>query len=132
MPAFNRMGLALVTAVVVASVAFGSGAVAAAELVMFDAKWCGYCKRFHREVGDSYAASDVARVFPLRIIDIDRDQPDFEVRERVRGTPTFVFVEDGREIARFSGYSSPERFYDTMRRAVEAYEKARQKARQGS
>ena len=104
----------------------------AAELVMFDAKWCGHCKRFHREVGESYGQSDVAQVFPLRVIDIDHEQPDFEVRERVRSTPTFVFVEDGREIARFSGYASPDRFYDTMRRAVDAYHRAKAKAAKGS
>lgn len=113
-----------------ALVGVGSAAVRAeaAELVMFDAEWCAFCKRFHREVGATYAESDVARVFPLRVIDIDRQQPDFETRERVRATPTFVFVENGREIGRFSGYTSPERFYDTMRQAVEALRRARQRA----
>lgn len=126
----RRISLALSMLAILVATGLATAPAQAAELVMFDAKWCGYCKRFHREVGATYGESDVAQVFPLRVIDIDREQPDFEAREQVRGTPTFVFVESGREIARFSGYTSPERFYETMRRAVDAYHRAKAKAAQ--
>ncbi|HRD76991.1 MAG TPA: thioredoxin family protein [Hyphomicrobiaceae bacterium] len=98
-----------------------------AELIMFDATWCGYCKKFKREVAPTYSSTRAGGIFPLRIIDIERETPDFSLKEKVRGTPTFVIVADGIEIARFSGYGGPDHFYETMDRIISAWEQARQK-----
>jgi thioredoxin-related protein len=114
------------------AVAFAmAGAAAAAELVMFDAAWCGYCKKFKREVAPTYNSTAAGRIFPLRIIDIDREKPDFSLKEAVRGTPTFVIVAEGMEIARFSGYGGPDHFYGTMEKIVSAWERARQRMKRG-
>ena len=119
---------ALLTLIAVAFAMAGAAAsAAAAELVMFDATWCGYCKKFKREVAPTYNSTAAGRVFPLRIIDIDRETADFTLKEKVRGTPTFVIVAEGMEIARFSGYGGPEHFYETMEKIVSAWERARQR-----
>ena len=75
------------------------------ELVMFDSKACTVCRKFNAEIGNQgYAARKNAQVFPLRRIDIHGGTVDIKLARPVTMTPTFVFVEDGAEIARFVGY----------------------------
>ena len=119
---FARLMLVLAT-LLAAQVAFPA---AAAELVMFDARWCGYCKRFHKEVGaEGYKASAAARSFPLRVLDVDRERPQFRLKQPVNGTPTFVLVEGDREIARFSGYGGRSEFLRTVASLAAEYEAGR-------
>lgn len=101
-------------------------AAAAAELVMFDARWCGICKRFLKEVGtEGYRSSEAARSFPLRVVDFDRDRQSFRLKEPVTGAPTFVLIEDNREIARFAGYSSRSQFFRAVAELAAEYEASR-------
>jgi len=78
----------------------------AAELLMFEDPGCMWCARWNAEIGPDYADSALGRQAPLVRYDLKRDPlPDaLELKGRVRYTPTFVLVEDNREVGRIMGY----------------------------
>lgn len=114
----TRWGL---TAALLAWTLAAAGPAGAAELVMFDSPTCVYCKKFKREAAPLYNRSPAAAVLPLRIVQIDRDALWFRLKGAVRTTPTFVIVEQGEEVERFSGYSGRDAFLDLMNSLTEAY-----------
>ena len=89
----------------------------AAELLMFRRAGCPYCATWDRAVGPVYPKSDLGRRIPLRMVDLDRDPPPAEKLDRaVRFTPTFVLVEDGREVGRIEGYPGEDFFWGLLER----------------
>jgi hypothetical protein len=87
----------------------------AAELVMFRRTGCPYCQTWDRVIGSIYPSSDLGRQFPLRIVDLDRDPPlEAKLDRTVRFTPTFVLVEDGREVGRIEGYPGEDFFWGLL------------------
>ncbi len=92
-----------------------AGAGLAAELLVLERAGCPYCARFDAEIGRVYDKTDEARRAPLRRIDIEKSLPEgyaFALPERI--TPTFVLVENGREIARLRGYPGQEFFWGML------------------
>jgi len=88
---------------------------AAAELVMFEARGCHYCVRWHAEVGQGYPLSDEGQRAPLRRVDMDVALPsDVSLIRPVTMTPTFVLVEGGREVGRLVGYAGADFFYGLL------------------
>lgn len=84
----------------------------ASELVMFEQPGCGYCLRWDHEVGALYGKTAEARTLPLRRLDIaGQKQSGIALAAPVRFTPTFVVVEDGREVGRITGYSNDKTFW---------------------
>lgn len=84
-------------------------------LVMFERAGCAYCQRFDAEVAPLYARTDEGRAAPLRRVDMGAGTPaDLALKAPVRFTPTFVLVEDGREIGRITGYMSNESFFGLL------------------
>ena len=90
-----------------------SGAASAGSLqllVTHDAV-CGDFARWQREIGPSYAATPEGRAAPLLEIQTDGPWPDgLALASRPRATPTFILVDDGREIGRIEGYGDAARF----------------------
>jgi thioredoxin-related protein len=85
------------------------------ELVMFERSGCPWCQRWEREVEPVYGKTDVGKNAPLRKINLDREKPEgLALLEPVRFTPTFVVVEDGREVGRITGYSSDAMFWGLL------------------
>ncbi len=104
----------LVTAIAVALGLFATPA-AAAELVMFEARGCPYCAAWNREVAPAYARAPEAVRAPLRRVDLHGARPpDLAGISGVRFTPTFVLVEDGREIGRIEGYAGEDFFWGLL------------------
>lgn len=101
----------------VLALAFTALAVAAmpakaAELVMMEQAGCAWCIRWHKEIGPVYGKTPEGQAAPLRTVDIHKPLPDdlaFLTVERF--TPTFVLVDDGREIGRMRGYAGDEFFW---------------------
>ena len=85
-------------------------AAQAAELVMFDGKWCGRCKQFLAEVAPLYHTTPPGKAMPLRVVDIQQTKPWFRVTAPIEGTPTFVLVDKGAERGRITGYTTREAF----------------------
>ena len=87
----------------------------AAELVMFESRGCIYCQRWERAVGSVYDKTAEAKVLPLRRIDVDRQSASgVELKSPVHYTPTFVVVDQGREIGRIEGFSSDDSFWGLL------------------
>ena len=77
----------------------------AAELVMFERTGCPWCLRWNAEVAPGYPATSEGQAAPLRRFDIGNGQPgDVKLARPVRFTPTFVLVDEGREVGRITGY----------------------------
>lgn len=76
-----------------------------AQLVMFDEPGCPWCRRWREEVGPAYANAPESRRAPLRTIDIRAARSaGLALAAPIRVTPTFVLVENGREVGRITGY----------------------------
>jgi Thioredoxin-like domain len=86
-----------------------------AELVMFDDPGCSYCRAWHREVGPAYRNSPEGRVAPLRVVQLRGPKPEgVTLASPVRATPTFVLVQDGREVGRLTGYGGADFFWGML------------------
>ena len=84
----------------------------AAELVMMEQPGCVWCARFNAEIAPAYPKTDEGRRAPLRRVDITEPWPDdLKDIQKERFTPTFVLIEDGREIGRIRGYVGDEFFW---------------------
>ena len=85
------------------------------ELLMFNNKYCIYCKKFLREVSSEYNISDL----PLIIIEEDNEPEWFitaykEKRIKpIRATPTFILWDEFEkyEVDRIVGYGGKDWFY---------------------
>lgn len=87
----------------------------ASELVMFERAGCVWCQRWDQAIAPIYGKTDEARLLPLRRINIDRQSADgIILAAPVRFTPTFVVVDQGREVGRIIGYANDESFWGLL------------------
>lgn len=101
-------------------IVFGSFAASATELVMFESKSCGWCLRWHKEVGPAYQNATEGRLAPLRRVDVDEPIPlDLRGIRGIRYTPTFVLVHQGVEIGRINGYPGADFFWVLVDELIE-------------
>ncbi len=85
------------------------------ELLMFDDVGCPWCAKWRAEVGPGYANSPEGRRAPLRTIGLRNGVPaGVALASSVRATPTFVLVQDGREVGRITGYPGPDFFWSML------------------
>ena len=88
------------------------------ELLMIEQPICPYCKRFDVEV--NYVESDTSKHLPLRRVQLNDPWP-----EDLAGipydmlTPTFVLVQDGKELGRLRGYPGREQFWELLNKLLE-------------
>ncbi|MEM8839441.1 MAG: transcriptional regulator [Pseudomonadota bacterium] len=83
-----------------------------AELIMLEQDACPWCERWHEEIGVVYEKTAEGKIAPLRIVNIHGSVPDDLKGIRIeRFTPTFILVEDGKEIDRLRGYTGDEFFW---------------------
>jgi len=89
--------------------------VDAAELVYFGSSSCPVCETWDREVGDIYPKTEESKTLPLRQHDLHDEKPtDLAFIKGVIFTPTFVAIEDGREIGRIVGYMGDFFFWEQL------------------
>ena len=110
--------LAKTSTLIAAAVAAGMllpGMAQASELVMFEQAGCVYCQRWDRDVGSLYGKTPEAQSLPLRRIDIQNQKASgVTLASPVRYTPTFVVVDNGREVGRITGYSNDDSFWGLL------------------
>ncbi|MGE3832842.1 MAG: hypothetical protein AB7F76_17770 [Parvibaculaceae bacterium] len=93
----------------------GSATASAAELLMFEEAGCPWCIKWHKEVGPAYSRSPEGKRAPLRRLDIRAAVPaGVRLDKPVRATPTFVLIEQGREVGRITGYPGPDFFWGLL------------------
>lgn len=84
----------------------------AAQMLMLEQPGCAWCARFDAEIAPAWAKTKEGQAAPLRRVDITKAWPediDFVARERF--TPTFVLIDEGKEIGRIRGYPGDEFFW---------------------
>ncbi|OEJ66945.1 hypothetical protein BEN30_10740 [Magnetovibrio blakemorei] len=107
---------ALITSalVVVATIAFTAQS-RAAELIYFGSSACLVCERWDEEVGEIYPKTEESQILPLRHEDVhDERAADLAFIKGVVYTPTFVAVEDGKEMGRIVGYMGDFFFWEQV------------------
>lgn len=94
---------------------FTAQIAAAAQLVMVEETYCHWCARWNEEIGVIYDKTPEGKRAPLRRIDISDDLPeDIEFASRANYTPTFVLIEDGKEVGRIEGYPGEHFFWPML------------------
>ena len=86
-----------------------------AELVMFERQGCVWCLRWDREVAAIYPRTPEGAKAPLRRVSLDRPLPgDLTLQPPVFYTPTFVLMDEGKEIGRITGYLGDDAFWGLL------------------
>ena len=91
-----------------------TGPALAAELVMVEQTGCAWCARWNEEIAPAYPHTDEGKFAPLRRVNLHRMPEDLKIARRVTFTPTFLLVEDNREIARLEGYPGEDFFWPML------------------
>ncbi len=111
--------LAAVAFIALSAFAVLPGAANAAQLVVFSGAHCPYCLAWELEIGRVYPLTGEARQAPLRRLDIQARRPaDLSNIEDVHITPTFVLVDEGREVGRIVGYSGDQFFWPQLHKML--------------
>ncbi len=91
------------------------GKLAAMELVMFEQEYCEWCEKWDEEVGTIYSKTTEGKAAPLRKVDIFEEIPaDLKKIRKPRFTPTFVLLDNGKEIGRIRGYPGEDFFWGML------------------
>ena len=86
--------------------------VRAAELLMLEQPGCVWCARFNAEIAPAWPKTEEGRIAPLRRVDITEEWPgDLDNVAKERFTPTFVLMNEGKEVGRLRGYVGDEFFW---------------------
>ncbi len=88
-----------------------ANAADAAELVMFRRDGCPWCAKWDREIGPIYPKTEFNLRAPVRQVNLDRGRDPSIVHAPIHYTPTFVLIEDGKEVGRIEGYPGDEFFW---------------------
>ncbi|MDA9531279.1 thioredoxin [Bradyrhizobium sp. CCBAU 25338] len=111
-------GIIILLAVAV-GLALPTTASRAAELVMFERAGCAWCARFNAEIAPIYDKTGEGRAVPLRRVDLNGPLPaDLAGIDPGAFTPTFVVVQEGREIGRIRGYPGDAFFFGLLDRIL--------------
>jgi len=92
----------------------------AASLVMVEQEYCEFCEAWNADIGVIYNKTAEGKRAPLRRIDIFDPLPDdLKFIKGLIYTPTFVLVDDGREIGRIRGYPGEDFFWGLLQKMLE-------------
>ena len=80
----------------------------AKEIVVIDAEHCRFCEKFKRNVTNTYNGT-----LPLRTVHQDALK-GFKLSSKIEGTPTILFIEDGKEVEAYTGYMDKKTFYQAL------------------
>jgi hypothetical protein len=90
-------------------------AAEAAELVMFERAGCPWCRRWDSEIAPIYPKTPEGVKAPLRRVSLDRPlSAEWTLDPPIFYSPTFVLMENGREIGRMTGYMNAESFWGLL------------------
>ena len=78
------------------------------EIVVIDAEHCSFCEKFRKNVSSNYQGT-----IPLRTVKED-ELKGFKLNSTIAGTPTILFIEDGKEVYSHTGYMNEKTFYKAV------------------
>ena len=92
----------------------------AAELVMVEEPGCMWCARWNSEIAHIYPKTSEGRFAPLiRMDKSDQVTDAISFARKVVYTPTFVLIENGRELGRIEGYPGEDFFWGLLGEIIE-------------
>jgi hypothetical protein len=84
-------------------------------LIMAEETGCMWCAMWDRQIAPIYPKTPEGRAAPLRKINIHGELPDDVVLTgRITYTPTFILVDEGREVSRIEGYPGEDFFWGLL------------------
>ncbi|SMO57602.1 hypothetical protein [Ruegeria faecimaris] len=84
-------------------------------LLMAEEDGCMWCARWDSEISEIYPKTPEGNAAPLRRVDIHAAMPDDIALERpLYYTPTFVLLDNGREVGRIEGYPGEDFFWGVL------------------
>lgn len=102
-------------AAILALAVWAPGSAWSAELVMYTRAGCPFCVRFEREVAPIYPKTREGKIAPLHRVELRAggfSAPS--LKEPVVATPTFILVDEGRELGRITGYLNEDMFWGLL------------------
>ena len=87
---------------------------------MYRRDGCPWCAKWDREIGPIYPKTDFSKRAPLRLINLDHDRDLAITHGAIRYTPTFVLVENAKEVGRIEGYPGDDFFWVRLANLLEA------------
>lgn len=78
------------------------------EIVVIDAEHCRFCEKFKKNVTDRYNGT-----IPLRTAH-QSALKGFKLTTKIQGTPTILFIQDGKEVESYTGYMDEKTFYKAV------------------
>jgi len=78
------------------------------EIVVIDAKHCKFCEKFKANVTDHYKGTIPLRTAYLKAL------KGFKLKTQIQGTPTIIFIKDGKEVEAYTGYMDEKTFYKAV------------------
>lgn len=89
-------------------------------LAMFEEKGCVWCRKWNKEIAPIYPKTDEGKIAPLVRYDVhDSDFSALELKSDPYFTPTFVLLEDGKELSRIEGYPGEDFFWALLGMAID-------------
>lgn len=87
---------------IILALALIPSSIYAQNLYIFTADWCAPCKKLKTML---YKDLDIPKWYDISMIDIDQF-PEIAKKYSVKVIPTTLLLDDGKEVARITGYSS--------------------------
>lgn len=92
----------------------------AAELLMIEEDGCFWCEAWNKDISEIYPKTLEGKSAPLRRVDISSNLEDeIQLKRSVHFTPTFLLIEDGKEINRIEGYPGEDFFWGLLGKMLE-------------
>lgn len=83
-------------------------------LLMAEEDGCYWCAKWEAEIAHIYPKTAEGQTAPLQRYDLYSETPDIEFDKPVHFTPTFILVNDGKEVGRIEGYPGSDFFWGLL------------------
>jgi len=78
------------------------------EIIVIDALHCKFCEKFKADVTDNYKGTIALRTTYKESL------KGFKIKTKIVGTPTILFIKDGKEVHAHTGYMDEKTFYKAV------------------
>lgn len=85
------------------------------EFLVLEVKSCHVCELVRTHILPPYERSAIARETPMRFVDLNAvDEAQLGLTAPVTTVPTIVLMREGQEVARLTGYTGPQIFFQAV------------------
>ena len=112
---FLRSPLRQIFAALAAAFLLAGPAPAQVKLLMFQQQGCPWCAKWNAAIAPIYPKTAEGKEAPLERLDIHNPLPaGLQIKGMPQFTPTFVLVQNGKELGRIEGYPGPDFFWPLL------------------